>query len=97
MSNTAKSKVDKFVKLPLWWAEHAAKATRTPKAMVWVWLAYLAWEQRSATFRLPNERLRIRGVGRHAKRQALRELEQAGLIQVTRETGKPPTVTLIIL
>ena len=90
MSNRAKSKVDKFVKLPLWWAEHAAKATRTPKA-------YLAWEQRSATFRLPNERLRIRGVGRHAKRQALRELEQAGLIQVTREIGKPPRVTLIIL
>jgi hypothetical protein len=96
MSNRAKSK-DKFVKLPLWWAEHAARATRTPKAMVWVWLAYLAWEQRNMTFRLPNERLRTRGVGEYAKRQALRELEEAGLIQVAYQTGKSPTVTLIVL
>jgi hypothetical protein len=96
MSNRTKSK-DKFVKLPLWWAEHAAKATRTPKAMVWVWLAYLAWEQRSMTFKLPNERLRIRGVSAYAKRQALHELEKAELIQVDRATGKSPTVTLIVL
>jgi hypothetical protein len=96
MSNRAKGK-DKFVQVPLWWAEHAAKATRTPKAMVWVWLAFLAWEQRSMTFKLPNERLRIRGVSAYAKRQALRELEEANLIQVIRETGKSPTVTLIVL
>jgi hypothetical protein len=96
MSNRAKGK-DKFVQVPLWWAEHAAKATRTPKAMVWVWLAYLAWEHRSMTFRLPNERLGVRGVSRYAKRRALRELEAAGLIQVNWATGKSPTVTLIVL
>ena len=76
MSNKAKGK-DKFVQVPLWWAEHAAKATRTPKAMVWVWLVYLTWEQRSMTFRLPNERLHIRGVSRFTKQRALRELEKA--------------------
>jgi hypothetical protein len=96
MSNR-KRRIDKFVKVPLWWAEHAAKATRTPKAMVWVWLAYLAWEQGSNTFKLPNGRLQIRGVGRHAKARALRQLEKAGLIRVDRSGTKSPVVTLIIL
>jgi hypothetical protein len=88
---------DKFVKVPLWWAEQAAQATRTPKAMVWIWLLYLAWRAHSKTFRLPNERLRARGVGRNVKLRALRDLEAAGLIQVVWEKGKSPTVTLLYL
>ena len=96
MSNRAKS-ADKFVKVPLWWAEHAARATRTPKAMVWIWLLHLAWAARSNTFTLPNQRLHARGVSRGVKRRALRELEEAGLIQVTRRTRKCPVVTLIVL
>ena len=86
---------DKFVKVPLWWAEHAAQATRTPKAMVWVWLLHLSWAGHSKTFRVPNERLQTRGVGRNVKLRALRQLEKAGLIQVTRESGKSPIVTLL--
>jgi hypothetical protein len=96
MTNKERAK-DKFVQVPLWWAEHAAKATNTPKAMVWAWLAYLAWEQRSMTFRLPNERLQVRGASRYAKRRALRQLEAAGLIKVDRTNGKSPIVTLIVL
>jgi hypothetical protein len=95
MSN--RKRIDKFVKVPLWWAEEAAKATNTPKAMVWVWLAYLAWEQGSNTFKLPNGRLQIRGVGRHTKARALRQLEEAGLIRVDRPGKKSPVVTLIVL
>jgi DNA-binding transcriptional ArsR family regulator len=85
------------VQVPLWWAEQAVEATRTPKAMVWVWLLHLAWASHSKTFRLPNERLRLRGVSRDTKTRALRDLEKAGLIQVTREVGKSPTVTLLYL
>lgn len=96
MSNRAKS-VDVFAQVPLWWAEQAAQATRTPKAMVWVWLLHLAWTSRSKTFRLPNERLRLRGVSPDVKGRALRDLERAGLIQVTRAAGKSPTVTLLYL
>ena len=88
---------DLFAKVPLWWAVQAAQATRTPKAMVWIWLLHLAWRARSNTFRLPSERLRVRGVSRFTKMRALRELEAAGLIQVVRERGKSPTVTLLFL
>jgi hypothetical protein len=88
---------DKFVKVPLWSAEQASQATRTPKAMAWVWLLHLAWAARSNTFRLPNERLKVRGVSRYVKRRALQDLEAAGLIRISRECGKSPTVTLLYL
>jgi len=88
---------DRFVKVPLWWAEQASQATRTPKAMVWIWLLHLSWAAHSKTFRLPNNRLRARGVSRGVKLRALRELEKAGLIQVKREKGKSPTVILLYL
>jgi hypothetical protein len=93
----SKAKRDAFVQVPLWWAEQAAQATRTPQAMVWLWLLHLAWKERSATFRLPNERLAVRGVSRFVKMRALRDLEAAGLIQVERVRGKAPTVTLLYL
>ena len=96
MYNKQKSR-DKFVQVPLWWAEQAAEATRTPKAMVWVWLLHLSWAAHGKTFRVPNERLRGRGVSPDVKNRALRELERAGLIQVTRDRGKSPTVTLLYL
>jgi hypothetical protein len=88
---------DRFVMVPLWWAEQASQATRTPKAMVWVWLLHLSWAAHSKTFRLPNARLQALGVGRNSKQRAVRELEKAGLIQVQREDGKSPTVTLLYL
>ena len=53
-----------FVQVPLWWAEQAAQATRTPQAMVWLWLLHLSWKEHSKTFQLPNERLAVRGVSR---------------------------------
>ena len=88
---------DKFAKVPLWWAEQAAKATRTQKAMTWIWLLYLAWAGGRKTFRVPNARLADRGVSRWAKAHALRELEAAGLIRVDRDKGKAPTITLLHL
>jgi len=93
----SKAKKDAFVQVPLWWAEQAAQATRTPQAMVWLWLLYLSWKEHSPTFKLPNERLAVLGVSRSAKTRALRNLETAGLIQVARGQGKSPTVTLLYL
>jgi hypothetical protein len=88
---------DKFAQVPIWWAKQAAAATGTPKAMVWIWLLHLSWEQNSRTFRLPNARLRDLGVSAYNKRLALRELEAAGLIRVVYEVGKSPLVTLLYL
>jgi hypothetical protein len=85
------------VKVPLWWAIEAVKATNTPKAMVWVRLLYVSWRYKNRTFRLPNSWLKTEGIGRTTKYRALRELEAAGLVRVERQNGKSPTVTLIIL
>jgi hypothetical protein len=90
-------KPDRYIKLPLWFASAAAKATNTRKAMVWIWLVWLALENRSLEFPVPNGRLRQWGVSRYTKDKALRELEAAGLIVVTRQRGKTVRVALITL
>jgi len=94
---TAKSKKDAFVKMPLWFATEAAKATKTLKALVWVELLYRSWKAKSLTFPLPNGRLKKVGVSREAKRRALRDLEAAGLIRVERPSRKTIRVTLVVL
>ena len=86
-----------FVKVPLWWAETAAKATKTPKAMVWIQLLHAAWKAKRSTFPLPNGRLKTAGVTRFVKYRALHELEEAGLITVERRHGKTTTVTIVVL
>jgi hypothetical protein len=86
---------DQFVKVPLWWAEQAARATVTPKAFVWIWLLHLAWKAKSNTFTVSNEQLLAFNVSRYAKYRALRELEEARLIQVVRDGAKSPVVTLL--
>jgi len=97
MPRSAKAKKDEFVQVPLWWAEQAFQATRTPQAMVCLWLLHLSWKEHGPTFKLPNERLAVRGVSRSAKTRALCNLETAGLIQVARPRGKWPIVTLLYL
>jgi hypothetical protein len=91
------NKKDTFVKVPLWWIEQATRATRTPQAMVCVWLLHLAWQSKSMEFILPNDRLAKRGADRRVKRRALANLEKAGLIKVERRNRKPPRVTLVVI
>jgi hypothetical protein len=50
-----------FVNVPIWWAEQAMQATRSPQAFVCIWLLYLSWQAKSMTFPLPNGRLAERG------------------------------------
>jgi hypothetical protein len=91
----ARKATDRFAMVPIWWVEQAAKATNTPRALLLVWLLYLAWETKSNTFPLTN--VQLRGVHRNTKYKMLRELEAAGLIQVSREGKKAPLVTLLYL
>jgi hypothetical protein len=93
--NGKRKRAGQFVKVPLWWAEQAARATGTPKAFLWIWLLHLAWKARSNTFPLPNKQLYARGVHRNTKTRTLRELEAAGLIRVERRARKSPMVTLL--
>jgi hypothetical protein len=86
-----------FVKVPLWWAAAAVKATKTPKALVWIRLLHLSWKAKSLTFPLPNGKLESDGVSRFAKYRALRELEAAGLIVVERRHGKTMVVSIVCL
>jgi hypothetical protein len=88
---------DAFVQVPLWWIEQATRATRTPQAMVCIWLLYLSWQAKSMTFPLPNDRLAKRGADKRVKRRALANLEKAGLITVERRRGKTPIITLVVL
>lgn len=93
----AKSKKDAFVKVPLWFATEAAKATKTPKARAWIELLYRSWKAKSLTFPLPNGRLEKVGVSREIKRRALRDLEAAGLITIEWRRNKTPLVTIVVL
>ena len=84
MPSNAKAKRDAFVQVPLWWAEQAAQATRTPQAMVWLWLLHLSWKEHSLTFKLPNARLSVRGVSRSAKSRASARSRDCRTRQVAR-------------
>ena len=92
-----RKKAEPFVRVPLWWAEAAAKATRTPKALVWVELLHVSWKTKRLTFPLPCGRLEKKGVSRETRRRALRELGAAGLIKVVWQHGKTPIVTIVVL
>lgn len=94
-SKVRSREADLFVKVPLQWAVAANKATKTPKALVWVLLHHMAWRTRSSTFCFPNGILKRHGIRREAKRRALAELEAAGLIAVKRWHGRAPIVTMI--
>jgi hypothetical protein len=90
-------KAETFVKVPLWWIEKAAQAISAPSALVCIYLLHTAWKAKSATFLLPNGRLRKAGVSRKVKSRVLRDLETAGLIRVERRPRKSPLVTLVVL
>jgi hypothetical protein len=90
-----RNKAAPSVMLSLSWAAKAAIATNCPKAMVWVWLVYRAWQTKNLTVAVPNGALTKYGISRKVKSSALRQLEAAGLIfHVERRPRKSPTVTL---
>jgi hypothetical protein len=88
---------DPFVNMPLWWAEAAAKATKSPAIIVAVELLLRQFEAHSMTFPLPNGRLAKLGVSRKVKYRVLRDLERAKLITIERPVRKTPIVTLVLL
>src|SRR5262249_21870156 len=84
-------RADPFVKLPLALAAAIAKATKTPRAMVWILLLYEAWKAKGKPFTLSNVKLARYGVNRETKRQVFAEMKAAGLITVHQQ-GKQSTI-----
>src|SRR5262245_41134232 len=80
-------RTNSFAKVPLCWAAAAAKATKTPRAMVWVLLQHMAWQTKGTIFPLSNAVLAKYGSSREVKRRALAALESSGLILVERRHG----------
>ncbi len=73
--------------------QHAA---RLPGRALHVYLAirHRCDLQRGQTVTLLGSYLKSWGIGKDAKQRGLAELEQAGLIEVERRTGRPSVVTL---
>jgi hypothetical protein len=92
--NGRRRQVDPFVQVPLRWAVAAARATKTPKALVWLVLLHEAWKAKGAPFSVSNARLARYGVSRETKRRALAQIEASGLSTVKRRHGRAPVVTL---
>jgi hypothetical protein len=90
-----KKRAERFVQVPLWWIEIAAKAARSPATIVLVELLHTRWKTGSSTFPLPNSRLNNLGVSREIKRRVLRDLERRQVIIVERPLRKTPIITLI--
>jgi hypothetical protein len=88
----------RFVQVPLWWAEAAAKAvTGGAAALVLIYLLHASWKAGSTTFPLPNGYLKQHGVSRWVKYRVLRELVKAGLITIERRRRKTLLVTLVVV
>jgi hypothetical protein len=92
-----KRTTEPFVKVPLWWIEGAAKATKSPTILVLIEILRLRWLTQRSTVTLSNARLRKLGVNRKVKYHVLRDLVRAHFVSVEWGTGKAPRVTLLAL
>jgi hypothetical protein len=86
-----------FVRVPLWWAAAAAKATKAPELLVCTDLLYRAWKAKGQSFTMPSGWLEKKGASRKAKCRVLRNLAAAGLIVVEWRDRKSPRITLVAL
>jgi hypothetical protein len=89
-----KKKQQRFAMVPIDWAVQASDALRCPRAMFLIWLCHLAWreQRRGEAFPVSTRQLEQMGVSRFVKRGSLYALETRGLVEVTRQRGKAPTV-----
>jgi hypothetical protein len=86
-----RKRAEPFVKVPLWWAAAAARATKGPEILICVELLHRAWKAKGKNFTMPNGK----GVSRKAKCRVLHNLEAAGLIVVEWRARKSPRITLV--
>ncbi len=86
----------RFLKGPIPWSWIAAAAALPGQALlIGLCLWRLAGALKTKTVSFGNSDLKPLGIDRASKSRALRALEQAGLIKVTRQSGRFPKVTLL--
>jgi hypothetical protein len=92
----AKSKWRRYyIRVPCTWSDRLETATRIGTYRLALHLLYAAWRNGGRPIRLGNVALVKGSVTPRAKRLALKELEQMGLIKVERQPRKSPLVTVI--
>jgi hypothetical protein len=96
-SKGKKKSEDLFAIIPLWWAVLAAEATKTPAALVYIYLQHLGRMAKGRSFSVPNGWLEKQGVSRWTKHRVLRALESYKMIAVEWRHGKNPLVTMLPL
>jgi hypothetical protein len=87
---------DRFLKGPIPWSWIADAAALPGQALLvglCVWR--LAGAKKSHTVFFGNSDLKPLGIDRATKSRALRALERAGLIKITRQHGRFPTISLL--
>jgi hypothetical protein len=91
-----KRSTELFTKFPQSWEDRLSRARSPSTYRVALHLLRQYWQTDQLQFDLANGGLELKGVDRHAKQTALRELERAGLILVQRRPRKSPTITLLV-
>jgi hypothetical protein len=89
-----KQEDEAFATVPLWFAAVAASVTRSPAALVWIYILYCAWRANGESFSLGNGWLERKGVSRKVKTRVLRDLAKADLLQVEQFPRKTPRITM---
>src|SRR5262249_46047299 len=90
-----KKKAEYFVMLPYERILRAAGGARLGVLAVLMELAYREFKRHKNPVQLPSAELEAVGIDRKAKQRALRQLEKAGLVEVTRCPRKSPSVKLL--
>jgi hypothetical protein len=86
---------EQFVIVPWFWIERLSEARHISTYRVALHILHLNWKRRGQSFVLPNGMLKMEGVSRWGKWDALQELEQLKLIRIERRPRKSPVITVI--
>ena len=86
---------DRFIIVPVLWADRLADARYTSTLKLVLHLLYEHWKRGGQPVPLSNVSLSSAGVNRRTKWRALGELERLRLIEVERRPRKSPRVTLL--
>lgn len=86
----------KFLKGPIQWSWLIKAANLSGKILhVAIALFFISGLTKTNKIKMQSARLKELGISRHAYSRALKELEDAHLVEVERKPGQTPTVTIL--